>query len=264
MGRDYTGGERTGRVPWGAIALVLLSGLALMRNGTEFGDAGPPQPAAAASLDRGGDAAGPPVEGEPVQPLPYAPASRVKISSIDVDAPSSTSTWTPTAGSTPRPPRTPTSRAGTRTASLRASAAPPSSSATSTTSRAPPSSTVSARSGRAIVWRSPATTAGSASSRCTGSRSSPRTTSRRPGVRRHRPRGAAGHHLRRRLHEGRRLRRQRRGLRPARRHPLTPRGPRSPRTPAGRCPGERRAPSCARSDAVRHRDAVATLQQRGR
>ncbi|MEV5685064.1 class F sortase [Streptomyces sp. NPDC052164] len=86
MGRDHSGAGRTRRVPWGAVALVMLTGLALMRNGADT-PAGPPQPAAAASLDKGRDAAGPPVEGEPVQPLPYAPASRVKIPSIDVDAP---------------------------------------------------------------------------------------------------------------------------------------------------------------------------------
>ncbi|MEW2072009.1 class F sortase [Streptomyces sp. NPDC007346] len=87
MGRDYAGAERTRRVPWGAVALVMLTGLALMRNGTGFAEEGPPQPAAAAALDLSSDTAGPPVEGEPVQPLPYAPASRVKIPSIDVDAP---------------------------------------------------------------------------------------------------------------------------------------------------------------------------------
>ncbi|MFJ9326670.1 class F sortase [Streptomyces sp. NPDC101230] len=87
MGRDHAGAERTRRVPWGAVALVLLTGLALLRNGAEFGEEGPPQPAAAASLDLSGDTAGPPVEGEPVQPLPYAPASRVKIPTIKVDAP---------------------------------------------------------------------------------------------------------------------------------------------------------------------------------
>ncbi|MEU0099909.1 class F sortase [Streptomyces sp. NPDC006267] len=87
MGRDYAGVERTRRVPWGAIALVMLSGLALMRNGTDFGEAGPPQPAAAAALDPYRETAAPPAEGEGVRPLPYAPASRVKISAIDVDAP---------------------------------------------------------------------------------------------------------------------------------------------------------------------------------
>ncbi|WP_112489616.1 class F sortase [Streptomyces bacillaris] len=87
MGRDYAAAERTRRVPWGAIALVMLTGLALLRNGAEFGEAGPPQPAAAASLDLGSDTARPPVEGEPVQPLPYAPASRVRIPTINVDAP---------------------------------------------------------------------------------------------------------------------------------------------------------------------------------
>ncbi|MGW0544805.1 class F sortase [Streptomyces griseoincarnatus] len=88
MGQQhYAGAERTRRVPWGAVALVMLTGFALLRNGAEFGEAGPPQPAAAASLDLGSDTAGPPVEGEPVQPLPYAPASRVRIPTINVDAP---------------------------------------------------------------------------------------------------------------------------------------------------------------------------------
>ncbi|MFJ4964679.1 class F sortase [Streptomyces sp. NPDC088729] len=86
MGRDHYGAERTRRVPWGAVALVLLTGLALMRNGTEFTE-GPPQPAAAASLDLGPEVMGSPVDDGGVQPLPYAPASRVSIPSIDVDAP---------------------------------------------------------------------------------------------------------------------------------------------------------------------------------
>jgi len=87
MGRDYGGAERTRRVPWGAIALVMLTGLALMRDGTaEFGDR-PPQPAAAAALDLGPDVMRPPVDPGGVQALPYAPASRVKIPSINIDAP---------------------------------------------------------------------------------------------------------------------------------------------------------------------------------
>ncbi|MEU1128217.1 class F sortase, partial [Streptomyces sp. NPDC005899] len=48
MGRDQWGGERSRRTPWGAIALVMLTGVALMRNGVDS-PAGPPQPAAAAS-----------------------------------------------------------------------------------------------------------------------------------------------------------------------------------------------------------------------
>ncbi|MER5896461.1 class F sortase [Streptomyces sp. NPDC001876] len=87
MGRDHWGAERSRRTPWGAIALVMLTGLALMRNGVETSP-GPPQPAAAASVAGPRDvAAAVPVEGEPVQPLPYAPAARVQIPSIQVDAP---------------------------------------------------------------------------------------------------------------------------------------------------------------------------------
>lgn len=87
MGRDHWGAERSRRTPWGAIALVMLTGLALMRNGVETSP-GPPQPAAAASVAGPRDAAAPvQAEGEPVQPLPYAPAARIQIPSIQVDAP---------------------------------------------------------------------------------------------------------------------------------------------------------------------------------
>ncbi|MFJ8764489.1 class F sortase [Streptomyces clavifer] len=87
MGRDQWGTVRGRHTPWGAIALVMLTGLALMRNGVETSP-GPPQPAAAASVSGSRDAVrAEPVEGEPVQPLPYAPAARVHIPSIQVDAP---------------------------------------------------------------------------------------------------------------------------------------------------------------------------------
>ena len=39
------------RAPWGVIALVLLTGLALVRNGSGEFDIGPPQPATAAAAD---------------------------------------------------------------------------------------------------------------------------------------------------------------------------------------------------------------------
>ena len=52
------------RAPWGVIALVLLTGLALIRNGSGEFDVGPPQPASAAAAD-----------------------SRVSIPAIRVDAP---------------------------------------------------------------------------------------------------------------------------------------------------------------------------------
>lgn len=43
MGRDHWRPERTRHSPWGAIALVMLSGLALMRNGPDL-EPGPPRP----------------------------------------------------------------------------------------------------------------------------------------------------------------------------------------------------------------------------
>ncbi|MFS0693078.1 class F sortase [Streptomyces nitrosporeus] len=86
MGRDQWGAVRSRRTPWGAIALVMLTGLALMRNGAETSP-GPPQPAAAASVSRDGAAVAAPVADEGVRPLPYAPASRVRIPQIEVDAP---------------------------------------------------------------------------------------------------------------------------------------------------------------------------------
>lgn len=87
MGRDQWGAERRRHTPWGAIALVMLTGLALMRNGVETSP-GPPQPAAAASVAGPRDSAVTvPADGDPVQPLAYAPASRVQIPSIQVDAP---------------------------------------------------------------------------------------------------------------------------------------------------------------------------------
>lgn len=76
---------RRNRVPWGVTALVLLTGLALIRNGSgEFG-MGPPQPVSAAAADSRtaphGVFAGAP------DPLPYAVVDRVRIPSIQVDAP---------------------------------------------------------------------------------------------------------------------------------------------------------------------------------
>ncbi|WP_299531888.1 class F sortase [uncultured Streptomyces sp.] len=86
MGRDSWTVRRTRHKPWGAIALVLLTGAALMRNGADISP-GPPQPAAAAALDTGRDVTVGPVEGEPVQTLAYAPAARIGIPAIEVDAP---------------------------------------------------------------------------------------------------------------------------------------------------------------------------------
>ncbi|WP_217145612.1 class F sortase [Streptomyces sp. AC627_RSS907] len=72
------------RAPWGVIALVLLTGLALMRNGSGEFDAGPPQPVPAAASDSrvaGRDGAA----GH--APLPYAVPDRVTVPAIRVDAP---------------------------------------------------------------------------------------------------------------------------------------------------------------------------------
>ncbi|MER5915322.1 class F sortase [Streptomyces sp. NPDC001982] len=76
--------RRRKRAPWGVIALVLLTGLALIRNGSGEFDVGPPQPAQAAAADSavpGADFAKTP------QPLPFSAVDRVRIPSIQVDAP---------------------------------------------------------------------------------------------------------------------------------------------------------------------------------
>ncbi|MGI5379851.1 class F sortase [Streptomyces sp. CA-251387] len=77
--------RRKKRAPWGVIALVLLTGLALVRNGSGEFDVGPPQPASAAAPDNG-QVRGSVFAGA-VQPLPYAMPERVRIDSIQVDAP---------------------------------------------------------------------------------------------------------------------------------------------------------------------------------
>ncbi|MCX5172789.1 MULTISPECIES: class F sortase [Streptomyces] len=72
------------RAPWGVIALVLLTGLALIRNGSGEFDIGPPQPAAAAAAD---SRAGVGVFGKAPAALPYGMPDRVRIPAIQVDAP---------------------------------------------------------------------------------------------------------------------------------------------------------------------------------
>ncbi|MFD7686788.1 class F sortase [Streptomyces sp. NPDC059781] len=76
--------RRRKRAPWGVIALVLLTGLALIRNGSGEFDVGPPQPAGAAAAD--GRVPGT-VTAASVRPLPYAVPDRVVIPGIQVDAP---------------------------------------------------------------------------------------------------------------------------------------------------------------------------------
>ncbi|MFD0318694.1 class F sortase [Streptomyces flavalbus] len=78
--------RRRKRAPWGVIALVLLTGLALIRNGSGEFDVGPPQPATAAAADAG-ERSAPDTFQVAVQPLPYAVPDRVRIPAIQVDAP---------------------------------------------------------------------------------------------------------------------------------------------------------------------------------
>ncbi|MEU6626292.1 class F sortase [Streptomyces litmocidini] len=83
--KDFRVFERRRRQPWGVLALAMLSGLAMMRNGVDV-PLGPPQPAAAARpVAR--PVAPPPAASAGLEPLPYAPASRVKIPAIQVAAP---------------------------------------------------------------------------------------------------------------------------------------------------------------------------------
>lgn len=86
MGRDNWHPERIRHSPWGALALVMLTGLALMRNGADLSP-GPPQPVAATSVDHQKDAPATRVSGPMVKPLAYAPVARVAIPSIKADAP---------------------------------------------------------------------------------------------------------------------------------------------------------------------------------
>ncbi|MFG3350460.1 class F sortase [Streptomyces sp. NPDC048001] len=82
--RDTFGRERIRRPsPWGVLALVMLSGIALMKNGADAG-AGPPQPAAAASATGGAGENFLPV---PLEPLAYAPPKTIRIPALKVDAP---------------------------------------------------------------------------------------------------------------------------------------------------------------------------------
>ncbi|MEU1470393.1 class F sortase [Streptomyces sp. NPDC005761] len=75
------------RVPgWGTLAVALLLGMALVRQG--FGDDGPPQPASAAG-DRSGGASGAGTwpDGPPPDPLTRSVPERITIPFLDVDAP---------------------------------------------------------------------------------------------------------------------------------------------------------------------------------
>ncbi|MGW7418441.1 class F sortase, partial [Streptomyces sp. NPDC054863] len=85
MGQEWRGAHPKRRAPWGALALAMLTGLALLRNGSDV-TFGPPQPAAAAARDNGSDGSSAPRRAG-VAALPYAPAARVRIPAVKVDAP---------------------------------------------------------------------------------------------------------------------------------------------------------------------------------
>ncbi|MBA2947026.1 class F sortase [Streptomyces himalayensis] len=78
--------RRRKRAPWGVIALVLLTGLALMRNGSGEFNEGPPQPAAAAAAD-GRTSTGTTAPKATRDPLPFSMVERVRLPAINVDAP---------------------------------------------------------------------------------------------------------------------------------------------------------------------------------
>ncbi|MGW0120866.1 class F sortase [Streptomyces sp. NPDC003327] len=84
--KDFRVAVRRRRQPWGVLALAMLSGLAMMRNGVDV-SVGPPQPAAAARPMARPPAPPQTEETAGLEPLPFAPASRIKIPAIRVAAP---------------------------------------------------------------------------------------------------------------------------------------------------------------------------------
>ncbi|MFD8720780.1 class F sortase [Streptomyces sp. NPDC059629] len=79
--------RRRKRAPWGVIALVLLTGLALIRNGSGEFDVGPPQPASAAAPDSRTTVPDTFATAPVPAALPFAAADRIRIPAIRVDAP---------------------------------------------------------------------------------------------------------------------------------------------------------------------------------
>jgi len=73
------------RAPWGVIALVLLTGISLVRNGSGEFTTGPPQPASAAAPGTGGTLS--PAFTKTPDALPYSPVDRVRIPGLQIDAP---------------------------------------------------------------------------------------------------------------------------------------------------------------------------------
>ncbi|MHA4773727.1 class F sortase [Streptomyces sp. MSC1_001] len=84
--KDFRVFERRRRQPWGVLALAMLSGIAMMRNGVDVA-LGPPQPAAAARPVARPVVPPPPGASDGVEPLTFAPASRIRIPAIRVAAP---------------------------------------------------------------------------------------------------------------------------------------------------------------------------------
>ncbi|MEV7525280.1 MULTISPECIES: class F sortase [unclassified Streptomyces] len=87
MGEDETGQSRK-RSPWGVLALVMLTGLAMVRNGVDMGD-GPPQPTAASAVAVTADQlpANPPTPPADLEVLEHSSVQRIRIPTINVDAP---------------------------------------------------------------------------------------------------------------------------------------------------------------------------------
>lgn len=87
MGEDETGQSRK-RSPWGVLALVMLTGLAMVRNGVEVDD-GPPQPTAASAVAVTADQlpANPPTAPAGMEVLEHSSVQRIRIPTIGVDAP---------------------------------------------------------------------------------------------------------------------------------------------------------------------------------
>ncbi|BDH06380.1 class F sortase [Streptomyces seoulensis] len=79
--------RRRRRAPWGVLALVLLTGVALIRNGSGEFDVGPPQPASAAAPAPDVRASPSAVAAAAPAGLSFSAADRVRIPAIQVDAP---------------------------------------------------------------------------------------------------------------------------------------------------------------------------------
>lgn len=88
MTEDESEQSRRRRSPWGVLALVMLTGLAMMRNGADI-DGGPPQPTAAAAVGVSADQApvNPPTPPPDMEVLEHSSVQRIRIPALKVDAP---------------------------------------------------------------------------------------------------------------------------------------------------------------------------------